>query len=327
MESDGDRNIDQTKGWARFFSGLAFFFGSIKDGAMAIRPLVLDRAGDVDVWENSRALARFRSWRVRHLLALLVALLILAYGVHYLSIEWAGSPTDQQIQLDDGRVLAFVVTETQPHQPPVVLIHGTHTTAQTWAPLMKAMGQSNRTIYAVDRLGYGHSDSHLESGLAEHASAIHQLIEKMRIKPILVGHSYGAPIALKVAATHPAAVAGVVLVAGACDPSMDVSPAYRRFVAFCSPLVPTPWDHGNAEIFWLGRENLAMSSQLSRITVPVVIIHGTVDSRCPFQPTVAYLSQAFPGARVVRVEGGQHNLHATHPSLLLDEIDRVGESD
>jgi hypothetical protein len=44
----------------------------------------------------------------------------------------------------------------------------------------------------------------------------------------------------------------------------------------------------------------------SRVTQPVLIVHGTADEVVPFELGEA-LSKALPTARLLRVEGGHHN--------------------
>lgn len=49
-------------------------------------------------------------------------------------------------------------------------------------------------------------------------------------------------------------------------------------------------------------------SRLQEMRVPLLVIHGTVDPVFPFEHGIA-LSKAVPGAKVVRIDGGGHELH------------------
>lgn len=99
--------------------------------------------------------------------------------------------------------------------PPVVMLHGI---ASSWVtfknviPLLK----DTHTCIAVDLLGFGDSpiSETSEYTIGEHAEAVHQTIKKLKLREpvILIGHSMGALIAARLAATYPKKVSKVVLV-------------------------------------------------------------------------------------------------------------------
>ena len=66
-------------------------------------------------------------------------------------------------------------------------------------------------------------------------------------------------------------------------------------------------------------------SDLPKIDVPVLAIHGTEDRILPFEATAARLPALVNGLQLVRVEGGPHNIGWTHPEIvnpaLLDFIE------
>jgi non-heme chloroperoxidase len=52
---------------------------------------------------------------------------------------------------------------------------------------------------------------------------------------------------------------------------------------------------------------------LTKIDVPVLIVHGTDDRILPFEATAARLPDLIDDVRLVAVEGGPHNIAWTHP--------------
>jgi non-heme chloroperoxidase len=60
-------------------------------------------------------------------------------------------------------------------------------------------------------------------------------------------------------------------------------------------------------------------ADLPRIDVPLLIIHGTEDRILPFDNTARRLPALVPGARLVPVEGGPHNIGWTFP----DEVNEA----
>ena len=107
-------------------------------------------------------------------------------------------------------------TETPPKQPPILLIHGLASAAHIWdivAPLLTTQGYD---VTALDQRGHGESDKP-DSGydfatIVEDDTEIVQVLHLRR--PAIVGHSWGASVALQFAATHPDMVTSLVLVDG-----------------------------------------------------------------------------------------------------------------
>jgi pimeloyl-ACP methyl ester carboxylesterase len=102
--------------------------------------------------------------------------------------------------------------------PPVVLLHGNGTIAQDWAISGLAAKLSRRhRVIALDRPGYGHSSRprgrawtpKAQAGLIAEAS-----VQLKADRPILVGHSWGAIVALALGLDHPDSVRGLVLLGG-----------------------------------------------------------------------------------------------------------------
>ncbi len=142
----------------------------------------------------------------------------------------------------------------------------------------------------------------------------------------MVGHSFGGPVALRAAVEYSDRLAGVVLVAGACDAYMNDAQWFRRGVDALGAAVPSAWSHANRELLALTDENLAMESTLDRVTCPVVMVHGTWDPVCPFESTRDYLASRLVSAddlRIVELERALHNLHASHASTVVEEIRRL----
>ena len=99
--------------------------------------------------------------------------------------------------------------------PPLVLIHGLASSMYIWdyvAPVLAA----RFSVIAYDQRGHGQSDKP-DGGydLDTMFRDLEALISALNIdKPVIVGHSWGATLALGYAAAHPEGCAGVALVDG-----------------------------------------------------------------------------------------------------------------
>ena len=119
--------------------------------------------------------------------------------------------------------------EERPELPPLVLLHGLASASHIWnlvAPLLAERGYS---VTALDQRGHGESDKpasgyDYETIIADDSVAI----EALRIgKPALVGHSWGASVALQYAVTYPERVTSLTLVDGAIN-QLSQRPGWTR---------------------------------------------------------------------------------------------------
>ncbi|MBI4573055.1 MAG: alpha/beta hydrolase [candidate division NC10 bacterium] len=97
---------------------------------------------------------------------------------------------------------------------PVVLLHGWGTSSQSLAPLCGALADAYRVL-AVDLPGFGWSQAPpVAWGAADYAGHVRGLLEQAGIeRAAFIGHSFGGRIAITLAATRPAGVSRLVLVA------------------------------------------------------------------------------------------------------------------
>jgi pimeloyl-ACP methyl ester carboxylesterase len=94
--------------------------------------------------------------------------------------------------------------------PPVLLIHGAGGSHLSWPPEIRRLTGYN--VYALDLPGHGKSDAFGEQTIAAYADQVLRWMETVdHYRAIIVGHSMGGAIALQIAATRPARVAGLGL--------------------------------------------------------------------------------------------------------------------
>ncbi len=195
--------------------------------------------------------------------------------------------------------------------PRVLLVHGTPGSATDWLDLLLAP-PPGLELLAVDRPGFGESaPAGAVTALSAQSSALAPLlVERDGRWPIVVGHSLGASIALRLAADYPGRVGGLVLLAGALDPALEEWQWFNRVAVAIGPLLSRPLRNSNAEIRVLRRELEALAPDLARVTCPVVVVHGRQDSLVPFA-NVDYARRMLAGAaalRVVELPEGDHFL-------------------
>jgi len=108
--------------------------------------------------------------------------------------------------------------------PPVVLLHGNVVTAEDFrtSGVLDQLAKRHR-VFAFDRPGFGYSDR--PHGSAWSARAQADLLRDALVilginRPIVLGHSWGAAVALALALNHPTAARGLVLLSGYYYPTL-----------------------------------------------------------------------------------------------------------
>lgn len=100
--------------------------------------------------------------------------------------------------------------------PAVLLVHGQPGLCTDWDPVADRLVADHRVV-VPDRPGYGGS-GRSPLGMAENADALAGLLRSRGVAPsVVVGHSYGGGVGVLLAARHPDAVRGLVLVGSVGD--------------------------------------------------------------------------------------------------------------
>jgi pimeloyl-ACP methyl ester carboxylesterase len=112
--------------------------------------------------------------------------------------------------------------------PTIVCVHGLTANHTCWASVADLLSPAYRVI-AYDLRGRGESDKPDKGySLALHNDDLEGLLDHFGLKKaVLVGHSLGAHIALRFAATHPERVSKLVLVDGGIDVRAEVLDSLR----------------------------------------------------------------------------------------------------
>ncbi len=128
--------------------------------------------------------------------------------------------------------------------PPVILIHGASGNVRDWTFSIAPRLAASRRVIAMDRPGFGYSERSEGEQSWRPAAQAAQLREAAREmgaeKPILVGHSWGASVALAWALDAPDEVSGVVAVSGVTMPWGGVAPVFDA-LGF-GPLIATAYN-------------------------------------------------------------------------------------
>ena len=145
-----------------------------------------------------------RSVRTFHAAILIVALSVAAPG------QSGGSPPPEKVSVVYGQHIHYIEAG---HGPAVILLHGLGGTKEHWDANFAALA-SKYHVFALDQLGFGHSDKPLlDYTIATWVDFLQGFMQSQNIpKATVVGNSMGGWIALDFAAAHPEMVDKLVLV-------------------------------------------------------------------------------------------------------------------
>ncbi|MDA8290961.1 MAG: alpha/beta fold hydrolase [Actinomycetota bacterium] len=240
---------------------------------------------------------------------------------------------------------------------PVVLVHGVLDSARTFSRIRRILGERHLTV-AYDRRGYQRSRE-AGAGTGDLADHVVDLLEVATSvagatgsAPVTVlGHSFGAVVAIAAAGCRPDLLARVVAYEPplpwlAPDEPAGTEPAGTRTVtpaaretpeAFAERLARSLLGDSRYERLSAGvRAGLALDgpaaraevSELARgpafdaslVSAEVVVARGG-DTAPRFVRAASYLVEHLPHARLCVLPGAGHGAHVTHPRELAAVVD------
>ncbi len=228
----------------------------------------------------------------------------------------------------EGRTIHFVEAGTKAAVPLVILIHGSPGDWRGWVEFLNDPELAARAhLIAVDRPGFGGSGAgRAELSLARQCRDIAPLIN--RVAPgqrvILVGHSFGGPIACRLAMEHANKVTNVIVLAGSIDPAQEETKWYQYVAEYWGvrSLLPAELVTANREIRALKDGLTEMLPRWPDIRQRVTVIQGEADTLVP--PANADFAQhmmtnAQP-LEIIRLPGMNHFLPWKQFALVKKEI-------
>jgi len=173
--------------------------------------------------------------------------------------------------------------------PVVLLVHGAPGNLDAFKRTLNDPALTARArLISVDRPGYGSSGyGRPETSVSRQAEIIAQVVGAAggRRPVVVVGHSYGATIAARMAADYPELVGGLVLVSPAVDPNHEVLFFFNSWLEW-KPLnraVPGSIRVANAEKVMHVAELELLKPVLELVTARTIILHGTRDRLVPVE--------------------------------------------
>lgn len=214
--------------------------------------------------------------------------------------------------------------------PTLLFVHGTPGSWEGFQNyLMNKELLKHYRIIAIDRPGFGYSDFGNAMNLTAQTTIITEWMDSINNnqKIIIIGHSLGGPLVVKLAAAKPQYTKALVILAGSLDPA-DEKPEKWRPILFKTPLnllVPGALRPSNEELWYLKKDLVDMKGDYEKITRPVYIMHGTKDVLVNYS-NVAYAQKMFTKADSIyltTLENENHFIVWTREKEIVDLLLKI----
>lgn len=222
------------------------------------------------------------------------------------------------------RISAIETPRTRRPAWKIVVITGAPSWAEYWAEALSDLPQ-DREMIVVDRPGYAASEPlHPVTDIRVQAEALGPVLVAARgQKVLLVGQSYGAAIASIMADRNPGKVHGLVLLSGFFG---EAGPTARWLLDLGSKalkMIPRDLRHAVIEVRGQKPQLRHAERALSRVRVPIHMIHGDKDDFAPLEVAERLAAQTVTRRpiRVVRTEGANHFLNDGPTEILIAAIE------
>lgn len=204
----------------------------------------------------------------------------------------------------------------------IVIITGTPSWSEYWAPTIAGLPETRELIVA-DRPGFRASEPEgAVRDLAKQADALAPMLEaRPGQRVLLVGQSFGAPVATLMAARYPDRVDAVVLVSAYFG---DRGPTARRMFGVgrvIQGVLPRDLRNSVAEVSAQADQLPAAWAALRGLRQPIVFVHGADDTFVPLAADQRIAAEY--GHTLIPVPGGDHFLNACCVPALLGAFEQA----
>jgi pimeloyl-ACP methyl ester carboxylesterase len=223
--------------------------------------------------------------------------------------------------------------------PPLLLLHGLGDSLAGWAQVVGPLAQSFQ-VHLLDLPGHGLSARPPDFRLRTLVGAVAHYARELR-EPLLVGHSLGGWLALRLALSGNLRARGLTLInpAGALLAKEEWAP-FRQIISardrkgvnrylklafhrapfalrlFPGEVVKAMWAEAAQGILdAVAEEDFLREPELLALSLPLRLIWGTSDRLLP-QGTLAFFQRALPRAEVTLLENVGHLPHLEAPRAL-----------
>ena len=261
-------------------------------------------------------------WLFIGLLGLAVLLLLIvasadAYFSSERGVKWLYSEIEQPVQIRYSPDQVRYLQIGDSTKTPLLLIHGAPGGLYDWLGMAKQKNiYSQYYLLIPERLGYGKTRPRsAEPSVLKQSRALVSLLTAQNKPVVVMGHSYGGPIAVALGSMAPEYIEQIYAVSGAYDPEQEVTFGISYWLDFhlFRYLLPRPIWVSNVEKLRHPDALREAVSAFKSVSVPTTLVHGTADGLVPYGNST-YLKEMMPmDPPLISLPDHDHPVHVMMP--------------
>ena len=205
----------------------------------------------------------------------------------------------------------------------LVFFHGSPSSLSAWNGYLKDDSLLKKAaMHAIDRPGYGYSNfGDAMPSIEAQGDVISALIDHYQWDNVVaIGSSYGGPLAARLAVLNER-VKGVIMISPAIDPKNEQKIWQSKLTQWWITrwLCPTGYRVAGDEKTVHADELAKIEADWSKVTVPVIHIHGNKDDLVPYE-NVDYSKSKFANIEIITIPDTGHEIAWARPELIKPYI-------
>lgn len=205
----------------------------------------------------------------------------------------------------------------------LVFLHGSPSSLSAWQGYLTDTSLSEiANMHAIDRPGYGYSNFGSEiPSVDTQSQVVNAIINHKKLdNVVIIGSSYGGPIAARVAFLNEN-VTAAIMISPAIDPVIEKDIWASRFTQWKLTrwLVPTAYRVAGDEKKIHANELVLIREDWKKIETPIVHIHGDNDDLVPYE-NINFSMQNFKDIKIITIPEKGHEIAWKYPELIIPHI-------
>lgn len=241
----------------------------------------------------------------------------------------------------NGQPVSYLEINNVQSEYVLLFLHGWRSQKEVWSQVVSSMYQV-ASIYAVDLPGFGASPAPKKAwSMGDYAQTVKEFIEKLELKNVIVvGHSFGGRIGIKLASHYPELVKKLILVDSA---GFAASSSKKSFMGVVAKIVKPFFKPGfmqglrrqiykiiGAEDYvatpelqktFVNITNEDLTEDIKRIKTPTLLVWGEDDKETP----VGFLNKMrslMPNAKYQILSDAGHFSFLDRPEEFVNELQK-----
>tara|TARA_B110000908_G_scaffold71174_1_gene85875 strand:+ start:35164 stop:36009 length:846 start_codon:yes stop_codon:yes gene_type:complete len=228
----------------------------------------------------------------------------------------------------EGAQLRYVISKTfNKELITIIFIHGAPGSNSDYEDYLidKDLNQEANLI-SIDRLGYGYSDfGNSQTSIMKQAQSIQKLMDNLGTSNfIVVGWSFGGPIAGQVALNRSEEVKHLIMLAPALSPNHERFFRAGKLAQYNISrwMVPTPFIMAQEEKMEHVKELKRLEKLWPTLKVPITYLHGSDDALVPYDGNINFAIDTFNDSLLTTktINGSGHIFPMTNMEIVKQVI-------